>query len=401
MYEMDLYTLTPSFLIKYKIERYSSLIWTQRYSSAGDFSLVVPPTPQLISILHPGCFLALRGSREIMIVESQSFETGLLTVTGSSLVKFLNQRIAWFENPDYHATDSSGHPTGDALYADYTTDDQTAGEFISDVVNKCVINPVSFDSPYDDISLDWTHDKFAHLSLSHIDHVGNKKKLIFTNGSALYDGITAIAAQEHVGISLYLAQADFSDPNGFVLRFITYHGKDHTSDQTRFPTIRFSPKTETMSEPKELRSNSEYKNVLYVRHKNNITVHYPDHVLTPPVGFKRRVFYAEAPDVNYTGDQLRRFLAGFAHKQFKGQLHTHVIDGQVLGSLSEFHFPVDYFLGDIVEIEGHSGMIIKARISEYTRSQDQYGFKSYPTFEVLAEDETSYHSDETFDPTGV
>lgn len=43
-------------------------------------------------------------------------------------------------------------------------------------------------------------------------------------------------------------------------------------------------------------------------------------------------------------------------------------------------------------------MIIKARVAEYVRSQDQNGVKEYPTFEVLAEDETNYASDQTFDP---
>jgi hypothetical protein len=391
-YQMDLYTLTPDFLIKYKIERYSSLIWTERYSSAGDFSLVVPPTPQVVSILHPGCYLALRGRREIMVVESQSFDSGLLTVSGYSLVKFLNQRLSWFKNPDYDHTDASS-----PLFADYATDDQTHGEFISDVVNKCVIDPPAFDSPYDDISLDWSHDKFAHLSLAHIDRVGYRGNLTFPNASQLYDGIEQLATEGHVGISLYLAQADF-DTKDYVLRFSTYHGRDHTSDQELFPTIRFTPKTESMSNPKELRSNSEFKNVCYVSYKNKITVHYSKYVDSPPVDFSRRVIYVAAPDRKMPADKVPTFLKRVAAQAFRKHLHTHVIDGQVLGYLTEFKYPVDYYLGDIVEIEGQSGMIIKARISEYVRSQDQYGVKEYPTFEILAEDETNYASDPTFAP---
>ena len=396
-YIMDLYTLTPNFYIKYKIDRYSSLIWTHRYSSAGDFTLVVPPTGALVSILRPGCYLALRGRREIMIVESQSFENGLMTVTGSSLVKFLNQRIGWFENPDYQERDKDGKPTGDLLYADYVRKDLTPGEFISDVVNKCVIDPPAFASPYDDISLDQAHDKFGSLSLAHIDHVGIKQRCTFTHGSPLYDGISQLAQDRHVGISMYLAQANIKTGE-FVLRFSTYHGRDQTSDQNDFPTIRFTPKTESFSNPREVRANTEFKNVCYIYYKGKVTVHYSPYVNSPPVGFRRRVMYLEAPDQKIKDSDLSDWLEGLAQRAFRKQLHTHTIDGQVLGYLTEFKFPIHYFLGDIVEVEGHSGLIVKARVSEYTWSQDQYGVTEYPTFEVLAEDETNYHSDPTFAP---
>jgi hypothetical protein len=393
-YQMDLYSLTPTFLLKYKIERYSSLIWTERYSAAGDFQLVVPPTPQLVSILHPGSFLGMRGRREIMMVETLSFDSGLLTVGGSSLVKFLNQRIAWFENPDYAPHDPKNPDTN--LFADYSTSNQTAGEFISDVVNKLVINPVHFNSPYDDIDLDWNRDQFSQLSLAHIDHVGDKKELTFAKGTALYDGITQLASEEHVGISLYLAAADFNTKD-FVLRFATYHGRDLTSSQSTFETVRFTPKLESLNDPKEVRGNTEYKNVAYVFHKGKISLHYAKYTNSPPVGFNRRVLYVEAPDVAVSDAKLPGFLKAVANNAFREHIHTHTVDGQVLGD-SPYKFPIDYYLGDIVEVEGNAGFIVKARISEYIRSQDQYGVKEYPTFEILAEDQTNYHSDQTFEP---
>src|SRR3954452_20421464 len=87
-YDMDLYTLSPRFFWKYKIEHYSSFIWTERYSAAGDFEVVMPPTPLWMSILVPGCLVIMRGRRDVMMVENVSFESGLMTVTGSGLMKF-------------------------------------------------------------------------------------------------------------------------------------------------------------------------------------------------------------------------------------------------------------------------------------------------------------------------
>jgi hypothetical protein len=44
---------------------------------------------------------------------------------------------------------------------------------------------------------------------------------------------------------------------------------------------------------------------------------------------------------------------------------------------------VDYGLGDVIELEGYTGIYSKARITEHIRSQDQYGEQEYPTLAVL------------------
>jgi hypothetical protein len=54
------------------------------------------------------------------------------------------------------------------------------------------------------------------------------------------------------------------------------------------------------------------------------------------------------------------------------------VDGEIVPD-SQFQYGVDYNLGDVIEVEGNTGVIQTARITEYIRSQDQAGEKSYPT----------------------
>src|SRR4051812_37573733 len=107
-YDMDLYTLSPRFFFSRKVERYTSFIWTERNYAAGDFQVVMPPTPLWMNALKPGVFVMMRGRRDVMVVENQSFENGLMTVTGVGLLKFLNQRLSWFKNWDWEPPGPDG-----------------------------------------------------------------------------------------------------------------------------------------------------------------------------------------------------------------------------------------------------------------------------------------------------
>jgi hypothetical protein len=54
------------------------------------------------------------------------------------------------------------------------------------------------------------------------------------------------------------------------------------------------------------------------------------------------------------------------------------VDGQIVPDI-QFKYGVDYNLGDIVEVEAPSSTITKARVTEYIRTQDKEGERSYPT----------------------
>lgn len=395
---MDLYTLTDQFLSKDPIDEFVSAIWTERYFQAGDVQLVVPATAEMIEKLIPGTFLALRGSKEVMLLETQNIEDRLMTVVGSTLIGFLNQRIAWFKNPDY-----SSSIEGSPRIVDYSLAGAAAkkpGEFISHVVNKMVIDPTpitGFESGWLLVNPDWEYDAIDHLELGPIDTSGTAKRLTIPIGP-LYDGIAQLAEQEGVGISLYLDSATID--TGYILKFTTYQGKDHSTGSA-YPLVRLLPDMDTLSDIKEIRSKANYKNVCYVWYKDELSTHYAEPTLPIPEGFERRVMVTDAQGEpvgrKVTVSRGMTFwaeyevvgtaeIAAFRAQNAKDALANHnyiqAIDGQT-SPQSEYKFGIDYGLGDIIELAGITGLISKARITEYIRSQDKSGEREYPTISVI------------------
>jgi hypothetical protein len=388
---MDLYTLNENFLAKDMIDQFVSAIWTERYSVAGDVQLVVPATSRNITALTPGTFLSLRGSQEVMHLQTQSIEDNLMTVTGETLVKFLNERFAWFKNPE--TTDA------DERIKDRVDDTKKPGQFISDVVDKTVIHPTSFGGAYAPADLNWPLEVIPALTLGDIDASGEVKRLTMPIGP-VYDGISRLATDEGVGISLYLASAN--PLTGYSLKFKTYQGKDLTSTQTTYPLVRLVPELDAISNIKELHSISNYKNVAYVYYQGKITEYLAEPTLPSPEGFARRVLIVD-PEGNPAGHQETRigqwgrpytvtvvdsadidaFLEQTAKDALANNNYIRAIDGEVSRD-TEFVFGKDYALGDIIELEGLTGTIQKARVTEYIRTHDNTGERAYPTLAVIS-----------------
>lgn len=366
---MHLYTLTPGFMPKDIINEFISAIWTERYSEAGDVQLVTPASSEMIKKLAHGTFLGLKGTKEVMILDTQSIEDGLLTVKGQSLLKFLDERAAWFENPDPLADE--------AIMA--LTDDTTAGELISSAVSQMVIDPPGFDDgPAMYRNLNWLEEIIPGLELGRVDSTGAIKRLTIDLGT-LYNSIQSLAQEEGIGLKLYLESATTS--SGPVFKFATYRGKNRTSDQSTHAIVRLTPKMDSLSEVKEVSSNSQYKNVVYVVYKG-MTVHYAEPTLPIPEGFDRRVLVVQADDIFLEETRYEAYREQVARDTFANNNYVHAVDGQA-SPQGIYQYTVDYDLGDIIELEGLTGTLSKARITEYIRSQDKTGDREYPTLSVV------------------
>lgn len=391
---MDLYTLTDTFLPNEVVDEFVSAIWTERYSDKGDVQLVVPATPENLEKLKDGTFLALRGTNEVMELETASIEDRMATIVGETLDGFLNNRLVWFKNPGYDSDDENS-----PLVVDYTQE-ATPGQFLATVVDKMVINPgPAWTGDWADADLNWPYEIIDNLELGAVDTSGTAKRLTIPTGP-LYDGLEQLAKQEGLGFSLYLDVAD--EITGYVLKFTTYRGVDHTTGSS-YPLVRLTPDMDSLSEVKEVRSRANWKNVCYVWYKNEISKHLADPSAPEPEGFDRRVMVVDAEGepvgrkVVYSsgamyGGSWTRYVVGPAEiAAFRAQnakdalaMHNYIlaIDGQT-SPINDYKYGVDYGLGDIIELEGITGAISKARVTEYIRSQDKNGAKEYPTISVL------------------
>ena len=366
---MHLYTLSSSFIPRDIVSDFVSAIWTERYSAAGDVQIVAPATADMIDLLSQGTFLGLRGVKEIMILDTQSIEDGLLTVTGQSLPKFLDERMGWFKDTD---------PESEALVSDYIAT-TTAGQLIANAVDKTVINPAAFGLGFASVDLDWAREKIPGLELGMVDANGTPRRLTLAKGP-LYTSIQQLAEAEGVGFKLYLKSSRLS--TGYVLRFATYRGKNRTSEQTVHQMVRLTPKMDSLTDVKEVGSISTYKNVIYVKYMNSISRHYAEPTLPIPEGFDRRVMLVEAEDIYLVPARIAEYREQTARDAIANHVYVKAVDGQT-SPQSNYKFNVDYGLGDVIELEGFTGLMSKARVTEYIRSQDQFGDKEYPTLSVI------------------
>jgi hypothetical protein len=390
---MDLYTMNENFISQESVDEYVSAIWVERFWDAGDVNIVTPASSENIEKLAEGTFLGLRGSKEVMLLETQSIENNLLTIVGRSLPSFLETRFVWAKNPASSAVDSR--------VMDYS-ETEKPGQFLANLITKFAIAPASLGaSPYSQADIDFVKDAVPGLTLGAVDTTGVAVRLTAPTGP-LFDALKTIAEQNKVGFSLYL---DFADPGtGFSLKFKTYQGLDRTSSQSLNSKVKLSPDFDSLSNLKEIRSIKDYRNVVYVYYQGVMSEHLLDPTAPEPEGFARRTLIKDAEGQpvgrTVTYDAYYRFgtkatttivgapeIAAFREQNAKDAFANHnyirAVDGET-SPVNEYKWGIDYGMGDIIELESLTGIVSKARVTEYIRSEDHNGEKEYPTISVIS-----------------
>jgi hypothetical protein len=96
---MELYILDESYRRTEVVDRFESLVWTERFQSYGDFELTLFSSIQAQNLFSYGTKIATNKSHRVMIVNEIENKTDtegrkILTIKGSSLEKTLMDRVA-------------------------------------------------------------------------------------------------------------------------------------------------------------------------------------------------------------------------------------------------------------------------------------------------------------------
>lgn len=365
---MELFTLNRGFLRQDVIDAFSSVIWTERYYGDSEVELIVPATPDMIQKLPVGTFLGLVGSKEVMLLDSIDIESGVLKVTGGSLLSFMNNRFirvtAAHEDRYWNFPGTPGWALWAIIYYMCIYGGYPLG----------VPNPASFVIP--------------GLGLGGYDNSGASVNFAVPYGP-VYDAMRDIATTYQVGIKITLESAT---DTSYTLAFWSYRGLDRTSGQTVNPVVRFSPQMDTLTDIKELQSIKDYATLVYSFAPGNpdglATIPGSSSVAGPPyTGFDLRALMTFEEDI--TTDQVGgdpNALVSMLNSRAQLALTDHrfakAIDGQIV-PLHQFQYGVDYNLGDVIEVQGNSDIVQSSRITEYIRAQDDTGETAFPTVAML------------------
>lgn len=359
---MEVYILDSLWRREQVVDRFESLIWTERFKAFGDFELKLHSTLENRNRFVTGTRLAMNESHRVMTVETVEDKTDtegrtVLTVKGRSLEKILEDRAA--------------RPSS----ADLTT------------LPKWVLTgkPV-------DLAKKIFHDICVTGVISTSDIIPS---VIEGRGMYAEDTIaepSATITYEIEPNSVYAAIAQLSDLYDFGFRLVrnydtsqlyfdVYTGSDRTSSQSTLPAVIFSPNLDNMQNTTELTTIALYKNVAMVISPVGTVIVYPDDV-DPALatGWDRNVLWVKADDITDPATAVAK-MTQLGKEELSKHRRFSAFDGELTqGSI--YKYGRDYNLGDLVEMQNVDGAMNIMQVVEQIFVSDREGERSYPTLAI-------------------
>lgn len=374
---MEPCTMNRDFLKEDVIDGFHSCIWTERYYGDSSVELIVPATTEMIQKLPKGKFLCLDKSDELMMIETTTIEDNKLKALGISILPWLNNRFVRASSKhDARFWRVAGLKPGHLLWWIVQKMCVVGSPYLNGTINTGITNPEQLIVP--------------GLGLYDYDKSGVNVTVAVPYGP-VYKALRDIAITYKIGMKILL-MPDQS------LGFRSYKGLDRTTAQTINPPVRFSPLMDSLIDIKELQSIAALKTAVWAFAPGLI----PKTLQTTPgvsrlageeyTGFDLRahMLFSEDidtdPDDDLTQAEVRTLLKSRALKELKANPVVQAVDGEIV-STSQFKYGADYSLGDLIEVQGNTGIVSVCRVIEYIRAQDDSGERAYPTVQNIEDEE--------------
>jgi hypothetical protein len=377
---MEPFTFNRNFLKQDVIDNFGSIIWTERYYGDSEVELVVPVSESMIKKLPLGTFIGIDSSDEVMILETMNIEDGKMKFKGISLLPWMNNRfvrVSALHQDRYWYLE--GGTAGWTLWAIIYYMCVAGSPYLNGTI------PIGIDNP----------DRLVipGLGLRDYDQSGPVIKVGVPYGP-VYDTMKEIATTYQIGMQITL---DSATDTSYFLGFRSYSGIDRTSNQTDYPPVRFSPQMDSFTNIKELQSIAAFKTLVYAFAPGfNPAEGDPDLRTTPGkssmtgseyTGFDLRALEIFAEDIttDMVGGSSANLVNILNSRAYDARTDNHfvkAVDGEIVPD-NQFKYGVHYNLGDLIEVQGNTGVVQTARITEYIRSQDSAGERAYPTVAMI------------------
>lgn len=354
---MEIECLNSNFRMIYILDKFNSLIWTDRYWSSGDFDIKIPPNIEVLNELLNVKYLRLSESEHLMILEDLNIHSDIengdsLILTGRSLESILDRRIVW---------------TGTSMSGNFQTE-------IEDLLKESIINPTDTDRAI---------DNFEFIASTDPAITGLTVDSQFV-GDLIYDVITTLCRNKDVGFKVTLNQY-------LNFQFLLYKGVNRSYSQSTNPYIVFSPNNDNLINSDYVETSRFVKTIMLVAGEEGVgnarittSVAAPGGSLT---GLNRKEAYYQpnitrnSPDGQLTDPQYIAKLQERGAAELSKNKFVKVFDGEV--DFTMYNFGEDFFMGDVLQIEDAYGHQTETRVVEVIYSQDKEGIRTYPTFATV------------------
>lgn len=366
---MELYVLDSLLRRVEVIDRFESLIWTERFAAWGDFELIVYSNPESRKRFMAGVRLAINSSYRVMTVETventnDSEGRSVLKVKGRSIESLLEDRVA---RPNLNG--SAASETWDIT--------ETPGNVARQMFNTiCVTGALNQN---DIIPFMQPGTIFPNDNIIEPPYTITWKQ----EPETLYDAIKNICELYDLGFRL-VREFDTSR-----LYFNIYTGSDRTTSQTIHPSVVFAPELDNLQNTTSLVTIEGAKNAAYVITESSALIVYPDDVDPEVEGFERRLLLVKADDIKITpsddplkppltAEQVQSAMIQRGKEELSKHRSFAAFDGEI-DQNSTYKYGIHYQLGDLVEIRNSDGETNNMRVTEQIFVSDREGERSYPT----------------------
>lgn len=380
---MELWTLDSSLQPSGLVENYSSLVWTERYDTPGDFELVSYEVEKTLAALPRESFVTLRESTVPMVVETHSItkdpkSAPKITVTGRSFETVLDRRgstnvlPAATARPFWSITAASPSDAaykamrvviGDTARTRTDNSQPLASEVaLGALVLPAIAPAISALDAIPEVTLPLPKDYSTLTPNTYEIEAGN-----------LYEVVMNLLKLNHHGL-----KATRPQPGSTKASIEVYNGADIRS------LVVFDARFDQFDSSTYLLSAQGSLNVAYVYGPNGsdkVLRNVVDGSHPEPSGLNRRVVAIdESSDDTLTTSMIRNTRGIIEIYKFNP---TALFDGEISVQVAA-GYNVNYFLGDILLLVGEYGLSSPVRVLEFIRSSDANGEKAYPAFEIVS-----------------
>lgn len=343
------------------LEKFKSLLWVDKYWTHGDLTIQVTPSDDLLAQIEGATYARLAESDRLMIIEDLIIDhdrdgSGKMEVKGRSLESILDRRIVW-------------EPT----FVDGFMQDG-----IEAMLNDNLISPTDTARQIPNfVFLASTDPLITGLSIN-----------TQFRGETLLAAISAMCRAKQVGFKVVL-----NSNNEF--EFSLYAGVDRSYNQNEEQFVVFSNKFDNLNKTSYVQTSKFQKTVILVGGEQGVgnarTTTIVEAIGGSLSGLNRKETYLEPPIQRNLGngqilseeDYILQ-LQGRGTEDLAQKVFVTAFDGEI--DQVQFALGVDFFLGDIVQLEDSYGHGAMSRVTEIAYSHDSSGESIFPSFTTKTSD---------------
>lgn len=345
---MEVYVLNGLSGTKALIETYQSCIWNVQYFGLGDFQFILPGTKQNIDLLQIDTLLVRSeditadGYENVMIIENRYIDYDVdkgwqLTIRGRGLKSILSRRIVWEQ------TNLTGN----------------IEKCIRQVISQNIINSGS--------------RKISNFEMD--EEIGLTDVIdVQLLGENIAEWLSELCKSYGLGFDVYIKNGKYV--------FKLVKGADRTFDQDYNIPVVFSIEYDNLTHTTYTQDKGDYKNAALIGGEGE-GIEKRTASIGTATELERYEVYVDGSGVSSNGeiiteDTYYSMLRDYGEEQLAQTSQLSHVVGSVLPN-GMYDLNVDYFLGDLVQIE-NTGISAVTRIIEIIYAEDENGYSLVPTF---------------------